>query len=103
MRNRTNIQLEEISGLLGLGMEKECVCRARAVLRMEALDAYGFVSCLDAVLICADRLRPWKNRIELAFARLGRNEQRKARNKLFHFYVALAEWKSALKHRPLTP
>jgi len=58
---------------------------------------------LDAVLICADRLHPWKHRIEAAFARLSAAVKGKARNKLFHFYASLPDWESAFEHRPRNP
>lgn len=93
-------RLNELQGYMELGMERESLSAARQVLRSTQISAGEFWHATDAVLVQANRLKPWRRVIETAFGRLNAAGQEKCSRKLFQFFVALSDWKAA---RPIIP
>jgi hypothetical protein len=58
---------------------------------------------VNALLIQADHLKPWKRIVEMAFAAMEPDGQTDARQSMFYFYVSLADWKFAHQFLPSNP
>ena len=86
----------ELSGYLELGMLDEALALARAFLAKKAPVAPKFIEALDAVLV-ADKLRPWKQPVEKAYARLSLADRRLVRSQMLSLYWSLHDYETAAK------
>ena len=71
-----NHRLDELEGHLQLGMKEDALDLARQFLIRTSLNAKTFNAALDAILIQADRIKPWKPLVERAYTRLSKRDQR---------------------------
>ena len=97
------LQREELEGCLHLGMEREALRLAGRILRAANLNSTAFNSAVSALLICENRLRRWRGRVESAFAALSRRDQRKSAKVMFNLYVSLNRWNDAARFLPRRP
>ena len=94
---------EELEGCLQLGLERESLLLAGRILRGDKLSALAFGSAVNALLVCENRLQRWLDRVESAFAALGRRDQRRVSSVMFNFYVSLDRWTDAARFLPRRP
>ena len=95
MRNRFNYTLNELDGYLELGMKKETLTVARAILKQRPVSGSELSQAVNAILIEADKLKSWQLLVENAYKSLKRTEKRDAAIMMLHFYVSLEDWKKA--------
>ena len=100
MRNRFNDTLNELEGYLELGMTKETLTVARAILKQHPVIASSFCQAVTALLIKADKLKPWQLLIENTYDSLNRKEKKQAAIEMLHFYVSIKDWKKAANFVP---
>ena len=92
--------MEELAGYIELGMAKESLAVANVLLKIRPLTADVFVEAVAGLLIQADKLKPWRRKVEIAYAALNSSNKKSAATKLFHFYVSVKDWKAAREFIP---
>ncbi|MEW6302671.1 MAG: hypothetical protein AB1705_04320 [Verrucomicrobiota bacterium] len=100
MMNRLHVLAAELDGHVALGHERHAVRLAGRILASRRVTESGFCSAVDALLACADRLEPWRRRVERAYERLGAANDSEAARRLFYLYVSLARWTDAGRFLP---
>ena len=60
MIERASTLLDELDGYLSLGAKAECLALARALLKHQTLTVRVFLDATEALLIQADKLKPWR-------------------------------------------
>lgn len=92
----------ELDGWIELGHARQALLSARLLLK-QPLDGQQFAKAIEAVLIHANRLKPWREKIESAFQHLKPQARQSSRSPMFQFYVALSDWKAAARFLPRNP
>src|SRR5665213_3018629 len=59
-----------------------------------------FSQAVEAVLIQAAKLKPWRLLIESAYESLKPSEEKRAAIRMLHYYVSIKEWKEARNFIP---
>ena len=95
--------VKELDGYVELGMPGEALQAARNLLNQPDISPEQFGSAADAILIQADKTKPWRGVLETAFSRLSKTGQRAVRDKMFGFYVTLEDWDAAHRFLPKRP
>lgn len=98
-----NHHLDELQGHVDLGMKRDALRLARQFLKSDRINASEFNAALEAVLIQADRVRPWKTLVEEAYARLSKQDHREVNSQMLGFYYSLHDWESAYRLLPARP
>ena len=76
-------------------MAREGLTISRWLLKQRPIPAQVFDDALNAILVHADRLKPWRGVLEKAFASLTSASQRQVSRTMFRFYIALPDWSAA--------
>ena len=96
-------QLNELKGFIGLGMQKEALQLSRVLLRSRPAHPKVFSDTLTALLIHADRLRPWRALVERAYADLPKHSRNLVGSEMLSFYVSIRDWQAAATFVPTRP
>ena len=92
--------LDELDGYVGLGMKEDALRLAKAYLTSRPVNPDQFTAALDAILVQADRLPPWRKQIESAYRSLPMRGQLKVKLVLLAFFVSLGDWQDAARFIP---
>jgi tetratricopeptide (TPR) repeat protein len=98
-----NHRLDELAGHVDLGMKRDAVRLARQLLKGSGINASEFDAALEAILIQADSVKPWKPLVEEAYGRLSKQGHRDVKSRMLAFYYSLREWESAYRFLPARP
>ncbi len=96
-------QLNELEGFIGLGMQKEALQLSRILLRSRPAHPTVFSETLTALLIHADRLRPWRALVERTYADLPKHSRNLVGSEMLSFYVSIRDWQAAAAFVPTRP
>src|SRR5882724_9574204 len=80
--------VSELNGQLELGALGEVQRSARAILHHPGLGADEFLEAIRAIGTM-NFPRKWRRDVEMAYARLGRKEQRRARSRMMSYYYMI--------------
>jgi hypothetical protein len=100
MKNRFGRLADELHGYLELGMANEALAIASNILKSEKIDSLHFCEAVDAILIQADHLKPWRGRVERAYERLNETGKRLGAARMLDFYVSISAWEEAYNFIP---
>lgn len=74
-KSSTKWSTEELNEMVKLGMKREALSQARAILKQEHITTDLFHAAMNAIFPLADKLKPWSKLIEAAHARLPKRSQ----------------------------
>jgi hypothetical protein len=90
----------ELEGFVDLGMKDEALRLARQQLRASGVNALTFNESVQAILILADKAKPWRRLIESAHERLPRSERQLTRFKMMAFRKVCSDYQGVLRLLP---
>jgi hypothetical protein len=99
-RNTVRPDVNELEGCVKLGMAREALKLARRALRRPDIRAKTFNDALDAILIQADKLKPWTMLVEGAYARLPKRDHKSVRSMLVSFRHSIRDHEGVLQLLP---
>jgi hypothetical protein len=85
----------ELEGMVDLGMQREALRLAKLKLKAWSICGADFLGALHAILVQADRLKPWSPLVEAAYTRLSKREQRFARSAMLAFHYSARDYERA--------
>src|ERR1017187_7162869 len=100
MKRNTAPDVNELKGCVKLGMTREAVKLARRALRRPDIRAATFNDALDAILIQADKLKPWTRLVEDAYVRLPKCNRKAVRFMLVSFRHSIHDHEGVLQLLP---
>jgi hypothetical protein len=93
---QTSAIAAEASGYTDIGMKKDALRIARAILQKKRITPEEFFQAVRTVGVHSSFNR-WKTKIRVAYDRQSRRFKRKARSEMLSMYVSLGEWQTALQ------
>jgi hypothetical protein len=90
----------ELDGLVGAGMKKEALALARRLLKAPIIVASEFAVAVHAILILADRVKPWKRLVEAAYERLPKRKRGSVRYWIMSARDACHDYEGVLRLVP---
>jgi len=84
-------------------MKRDALNLAREILKAGKISVIKFNAALEAILVQADRLKPWRPVVEKAYARLPERVRRMVQSQMLGFYNAIHDWDSAYRFLPARP
>jgi len=94
-------KIMDLQGYFELGMAKEALAVARALLKYRPVYPYAFTEALWPIFVHADHCRTWKRLVESAYAQFSTRNQKALRSNMLQFYVSMRDYESA--YRFLSP
>jgi hypothetical protein len=92
--------LDELNALNELGMKRETLSETRCLLKSRSITSGDFNKALNALLVQANRLKPWTTLVENAYARLPKHDQEFARFMLVSFRNCIRNYEGVLQLLP---
>jgi hypothetical protein len=92
--------INEIRGCVHLGMKREALKLARRTLKQTDVAEKDFSEAVNAILIHADKCKPWSPVVKAAYARLSKRDKQAVRRWMLYFCSASKNYEAAIKFIP---
>jgi hypothetical protein len=92
--------VNELKGYVNIGMKHEALKMARRLLKGRDIKSDDFNNALNAILVQADKCKPWTPVVEAAYARLSKRGKQIVRRWMLYFYNASRNHEAARKFIP---
>jgi hypothetical protein len=89
--------MNELRGCVHLGMKHEALKLARRTLKQADIAEKDFGEALNAILVHADKCKPWSPVVEAAYARLSKRDKQAVRRWMLYFCSASKNYEAAIK------
>ena len=97
---RSALGINEIRGCVHLGMKGEALKLARRTLKQTDIAENDFGEAVNAILVHADKCKPWSPMVEAAYARLAKHDKQAVRRWMLYFCSASKNYEAAIKFIP---
>ena len=92
--------VNELQGYMKMGMKREALKLARQTLKQKKIKVENFNDALNAILVQADKCKPWTPVVEAAYSRLQKRDQQAVRQWMLYFYCSSRNYEAASKYIP---
>ncbi len=96
-------KMNDMQGYDELGMAKEALQVARALLKYRPVHPQAFRAALSTLCVHANKCRAWKQLVEDAYAQLSTRNQKALRSEMLGFHVSRQDYESAYRFIPPRP
>ena len=96
-------KIADLEGYFELGMAREALQAARALLKHRPVHRYAFTEALHPICVHATKCRSWKRLVEDAYAQCSTRNQKVLRSDMLEFHVSRRDYESAYRFIPPRP